>query len=186
MGCGRPRPLALGAASPEGGGGPGDCRSPAPPLTLSCLLPLAQGEPPCAPAGEAAHTPDPGTRQPANHVSSSSMKTIADIPLADADRRAIEEASGLLRERYPIERIVLYGSKAKGTDTSESDIDLLLVTTVPLSWRDRDAITEALFDIQLAHDVVISTLVVPRSEWIDGVYAVLPIHAEIERHGVAA
>jgi uncharacterized protein len=114
------------------------------------------------------------------------MKTIADIPLADADRRAIEEAAGLLRGRYPIERIVLYGSKAKGTDTSESDIDLLLVTTVPLSWRDRDAITEALFDIQLAHDVVISTLVVPRSEWIDGVYPVLPIHAEIERYGVAA
>jgi predicted nucleotidyltransferase len=114
------------------------------------------------------------------------MKTIADISLSEKDRKAIREAAILLRARFPIAQTILYGSKATGTDTDESDIDLLLVTTRPLSWRERDAITEALFDLQLAHDVVISTLVVPWSEWIAGRYTVLPIHDEIERCGAGA
>jgi predicted nucleotidyltransferase len=113
-----------------------------------------------------------------------SVKTIADMPLQDRDRQAIEKAVHLLRERFPIDRVVLYGSKARGSDTPESDVDLLLLTKRALSWQERNAITDALFDIELEHDVVISTLTVPSSEWQEGVYAVLPIHDEIERHGV--
>lgn len=114
------------------------------------------------------------------------MKTLADIPLKERDQQALEEAVQLLRSRFPIDRVILYGSKATGTDTPESDIDLLLLTDVIVSWQERDAITEALFDIELAHDVVISTLVVPNSDWVGGRYSVLPIHDEIERYGVIA
>ena len=114
------------------------------------------------------------------------MKTINDIVLSDQDRAAIQEAVAVVRSRFPVERVVLYGSKANGTDTPESDIDLLLITRSRLSWRERDAITEALFDIQLKHEVVISTLVVSYEEWVEGLYSVLPIHHEIERDGVAA
>jgi predicted nucleotidyltransferase len=114
------------------------------------------------------------------------MKTLADIPLKERDQQALEEAVQLLRSRFPIDRVILYGSKATGTDTPESDIDLLVLTDVSVSWRERDAITEALFDIELAHDVVISTLVVPNSDWVAGCYSVLPIHDEIECYGVVA
>ncbi len=114
------------------------------------------------------------------------MKTITDIPLKQRDRQAIEEAVRLLRSNFPIDRVILYGSKATGTDTPESDLDLLLLTKASLSWQERDAITEALFDIELAHDVVISTLVIPKSDWVAGRYSVLPIHDEVERYGVAA
>jgi hypothetical protein len=55
-----------------------------------------------------------------------------------------------------------------------------------LSWREHNAITDALFAIEWEHDVVISTLIAPSSEWEEGLYAVLPIHDEIEQHGVAA
>jgi len=114
------------------------------------------------------------------------MKTLTDVSLKPKDRRAIEAAARLLRDRFPVERIVLYGSKATGADVEESDIDLLLLTSRELGWRERDAITDALFDLELAHGVVISTLVVPKEEWIAGRYAVLPIHDEAERYGVAA
>lgn len=114
------------------------------------------------------------------------MKTIADISLTEKDRKAIKEAARLLRSRFPIDQTILYGSKATGTDTDESDIDLLVITSRPLSWRERDAITEALFDLELAHDVVISTLVVASSAWTSGHYTVLPIHNEVEQYGAAA
>ena len=114
------------------------------------------------------------------------MKTLAQLSLKANDRKAIEAAKDLLVQRYPVELIVLYGSKARGTDDAESDIDLLVLTTRELTWRERNAITDALYDIQLAHGVVISTLVVSQHEWSEGHYSVLPIHDEIERYGVAA
>ncbi|MHB8766633.1 MAG: hypothetical protein ACYDA8_20170 [Deferrisomatales bacterium] len=46
--------------------------------------------------------------------------------------------------------------------------------------------TGARFDVETAHDVVISTLVLPTGEWEGGPYQVLPVHAKIERQGVAA
>lgn len=112
------------------------------------------------------------------------MKTLAQLALTERDRVAIAAAVRLLRSRFPVERVMLYGSKARGTDDKESDIDLLVLTSRELGWKERDAITDALFDIELAHGVVISSLVLPAAEWERGRFAVLSIHEEIEDSGV--
>ena len=114
------------------------------------------------------------------------MKTLADIPLQENDRRAIEAAAHLLREAFPVEQVVLFGSKARAAGDEESDIDLLVLASRKLHWREEDAITTALYDLELAYDVVFSTLIVPNAEWTAGIYRVLPIHDEITRDGVAA
>ncbi|MEM6838045.1 MAG: nucleotidyltransferase domain-containing protein [Cyanobacteria bacterium P01_C01_bin.120] len=114
------------------------------------------------------------------------MAAIADLLLSPNDRLAIEAAVELLCQQFLVERVILYGSKVTGQDTEESDIDLLVLTRYPLSWQERNAITDALFDLELAYDVVISTLIVTASEWASGSYTLLPIHQEIEKHGVAA
>ena|SRR3990172_12507456 len=114
------------------------------------------------------------------------MKTLAYITLRDNDRKAIEAAVKVLGQKFPVVQIVLYGSKARGTDDPESDIDLLVLTSRELTWQERDAVTDALFDVELDYNVVISTIVVSDREWSAGRYAVLPIHDEIERDGVAA
>ena len=114
------------------------------------------------------------------------MKTVEELPLVDKDRQAIAAAVKLLREQFPIDKAILFGSKATGTDTAESDIDILFTTRRSLSWQERDIIIDALFDIELTHDVVISALVVPQSEWEEGRYTILPIHSEIERTGAVA
>ena len=54
------------------------------------------------------------------------MKALADIPLKEIDRRAVADAARLLRSRFPLDQVILFGSKAMGTDTPESDLDLLL------------------------------------------------------------
>jgi predicted nucleotidyltransferase len=114
------------------------------------------------------------------------MKTLADISLSENERRAIEEAGRLLRGAFHVEQVVLFGSKARGGDDEESDIDLLVLTSRELHWREADAITLALYDLELAYDVVFSVLIVASDEWTAGVYRVLPIHDEITRDGVAA
>lgn len=112
------------------------------------------------------------------------MKAIAQISLSQRDRAAIADAVGRLRTRFPVERVVLFGSKAHGSDDAESDIDLLVLTSRKLDWRERDLITDALFDVEIAHGVVLSTLVVSLDEWERGHVAILPIHDVIEMTGV--
>ena len=114
------------------------------------------------------------------------MRVLADIALSARDRAAIERAADVLRERFPVEQIILFGSKARGEDEAESDIDLLVLTRRPLSWPERCQVVESLFPIQLEFDVVFSTLEVAVQEWFEGLYQVLPLRQEVDRDGVAA
>ena len=99
---------------------------------------------------------------------------------------AIEEATKLLREKYPIESIILFGSKSRADDCPESDIDLLVTMTRPMARAERHAISDLLFPIQLQYDVLLSLLIVHSEEWRSGLISVLPIHDEIEEQGVRA
>jgi len=114
------------------------------------------------------------------------MKTLDDIRLSPKDRSAIQAAAAVLREKFPVEQIVLFGSKARGEDDPESDIDLLVLTSRPLSDRDESEVTRALLALELDLAVVISPLLVCVDDWREGFYQVLPIRREIERDGVAA
>jgi predicted nucleotidyltransferase len=114
------------------------------------------------------------------------MRTLGDVELGAGDRAAIVAAAKVLRERFPVDSIYLFGSKATGRDDPESDIDLLVLTSRPLGLRERDAVTDILFDIVMHFEVVICTLVVDLDAWQHGAYQVLAIHDEIERDGVAA
>ena len=114
------------------------------------------------------------------------MRKLSETPLDPGDRAAIEEAVGVLRDVLPVEEIVLFGSKARGDDDRESDIDILVLTERPVSRGERHAAVDAVYPIQLAHEVVISLVIVDSAAWRTGVLSVLPIRAEVESHGVAA
>jgi predicted nucleotidyltransferase len=114
------------------------------------------------------------------------MKMLDEAPLTERDTRTIKAAVGMLMERFPVEKVILYGSKARGNQDEDSDIDLLLVTSRPIRWRERKAMIYALFDIEMAHDAIISILVVPVDEWSEGMFTTFPIYQEIIRDGVLA
>ena len=56
------------------------------------------------------------------------MKTLDAIALSTRDRQAIERACQVIRQRVAAASIILFGSKARGEDSAESDIDLLIVS----------------------------------------------------------
>ncbi len=112
------------------------------------------------------------------------MKTIVDLTLRDNEKQAILEATRILRERFPVKEVILFGSKARGDSDQESDIDLLVLTTDRLHWKDRHAIVDALFEVEMRHNVVISIVVNTVYDWNEGVCTVLPIHQKIAMEGV--
>jgi predicted nucleotidyltransferase len=99
------------------------------------------------------------------------------------------EALTVLRQRlqiaFQIETIMLYGSVARGEADSESDIDLLVLTTRRLSHFERHQITDAIFEVNLQYDTNFSSMVVDRRSWESSLMAVFPIRAEIARDGIA-
>ncbi len=115
------------------------------------------------------------------------MRTTEDLVNLDKrDKKAIAESSKMLRQRFQVKEVILFGSKARGDDDKDSDIDLLLLTETPLHWKERQEIIHALFDIEMSCEVVISILDTTVSEWKNGIFTIFPIHQEIVREGVKA
>ncbi len=113
------------------------------------------------------------------------MRSLEDLKLRKNEIAAIVEATRILKERFPVKKVILFGSKARGDSEPESDIDLLLLTTNPIGWKERHQIVDALFEVEMKYDVVISIVVNTLDDWNDGICTVLPIHKEINREGVA-
>ncbi len=79
-----------------------------------------------------------------------------------------------LTERFPgIQRIILYGSKARGDFTGDSDIDLLFVMESPVSRLERDRMFDLIAQHELDHDLVVSALFVPVLDYQTKVSALL-------------
>ncbi len=115
------------------------------------------------------------------------MKTTDDLTtLSNQEKKAIAKASEILKQRFQVKEVILFGSKARGDDDTDSDIDLLLLTEKSLHWKERQAVIHELFDIEMAYEVVISILDTTVSEWKNGIFTVFPIHQDIMRDGVKA
>jgi len=111
------------------------------------------------------------------------MKDWRQTPLTDNERRAIQKAAYTLKKRFPVDRIVLFGSKARTGGSPHSDIDLLLICSTGLKWREEKAVSNLLFEIGMEHDVIFSPLFTSMDEWNGGIFTSFPIFKEIEKEG---
>ena len=111
------------------------------------------------------------------------MKELKNIPLQENEYRAITTAMKVLKDVYDIESVILFGSKSRGDDDENSDIDLLMVTARPLHWREEKALVERLFDVGMEYDVIFSPLLTSREEWEEGIFREFPVYEDIMRDG---
>ena len=53
------------------------------------------------------------------------MRILESTPLIKRERIAVKTIAEVLRKHFPVEEIILFGSKSRGDDEKHSDIDLL-------------------------------------------------------------
>ena len=111
------------------------------------------------------------------------MKTLDSVKLAEKERVSVILAARVLKTDLPISKVILFGSKARGTDDVYSDIDLLVITSCPVTAGLRSNVSEKLADINLQNDVVLSSVVVCEKDWVDGLVRYMPIYGEVQRDG---
>ena len=111
------------------------------------------------------------------------MRILDNATLADKERQSVVRASKVLKSELPVARVLLFGSKARGTGEGESDIDLLVLTSCPASRELRGAVSEHLAEINLEYDVSMASVVVSQDNWESGLAHYTLIHSEVERDG---
>jgi predicted nucleotidyltransferase len=96
----------------------------------------------------------------------------------------LHELIKIIGHLFTLDRVILFGSVARHEADAESDIDLLIITQIPLKRTQRHQITDATCEINLKYGTNFSTLVVDKENWHHGFISFLPIHTEIEREGI--
>jgi len=111
------------------------------------------------------------------------MRTLDRAKLSEKERRAVEEAASLLKSELPVERVILFGSRARGTGSEESDIDLLVLTSCPVTAELRRRISDRLFEVSLRNDALLCSTAASQEDWSNGLIRYMLIHSEVERDG---
>jgi len=81
-----------------------------------------------------------------------------DSQMATVDKKKLREATRRLVDGFDPQRIILFGSQARGTADARSDVDLLVI--LPVHGKRRHLIVEmdrALTGLGIARDIVILT-----------------------------
>jgi antitoxin ChpS len=101
------------------------------------------------------------------------------------DREAVRKFAAKVREQLGGQLIALklFGSKARGEDAPESDIDILVEVEQATSAIE-DAVLDSAFEVNLAHDVYISPRVIGRAVFENPVWSATPFIRSLEREGV--
>ena len=111
------------------------------------------------------------------------MKSFESASLMKNESEAIEAAIRMLKSEFSVSKVILFGSKARGDHDEHSDIDLLVVASKLLHWKEEKAIVGALFDIGMKYDVIFSPLFTSVDEWENGMFTEFPVYREISRDG---
>ena len=111
------------------------------------------------------------------------MRSLSHLP--PDERIAITNYVAQIRDRFPsrVLAVTLFGSKARGDDDDESDIDLLVLVDVEDNDLRRELWRMA-SDASLERNVVISVRVFSKSRWTNVQQSHLPLYRSVMAEGI--
>jgi predicted nucleotidyltransferase len=113
------------------------------------------------------------------------MKNLATSKdISGRDRDILIKLKEIVHVIIPTATVLLYGSVARGTQDEDSDYDVLILTDAPLSTKEEDAVTDAVYDLELDRGIVISTLFYTKDFWAAPIAQVMPFHQRVREDGV--
>ncbi len=104
--------------------------------------------------------------------------------LSPKDNRIVRRLKLRLQKITPINRIVVFGSRARGDASPDSDLDMFI--EIPELDADlRSQIREIAWEVSLVEGILISTFVVTSTAITDSPLGANPILRTIEAEGIA-
>ena len=106
------------------------------------------------------------------------------LALNEITARVVQAAKETLGEK--LERVILYGSYARGDQDGESDIDIMVLADIPHEdcWKAYKKLSDLTWRLDLEHDVLVSIHVADSMTF--NMYAdVLPFYLNVLKEGVS-
>ena len=104
--------------------------------------------------------------------------------ISGTDRELLHDIKDLVQRFLPAATVLLYGSVARGTRTTESDYDILVLTDGALTSREEQDLDAALFDLGLDRDAVICAIFHTKAEWERPPLSGSPFHENVEQDAI--
>ncbi len=82
-------------------------------------------------------------------------------------------------------QVVLYGSRARGDATLDSDWDLLILLSPPVNRTKRTHLRRALYDVELEVDEILNVVVEDADYWASERNRYSPFYQNVKREGIA-
>ncbi len=99
--------------------------------------------------------------------------------------RILRAFADRIRADFPNAQIWAFGSYVNGTASKDSDMDLC-VALPEMSSDNRIAISDIAWEVGLANDILLSTIVVSQHDFDQGAVSYSPLLDTIRNEGVAA
>ena len=101
----------------------------------------------------------------------------------------LEELRGRIRQTVraiePDAEVILYGSRARGDATADSDWDLLILVDGPVDAAREQGIRHRLYELEWESDEVLCSVICSREDWDSPLYRAMPFHQNVDRDGIA-
>jgi predicted nucleotidyltransferase len=105
------------------------------------------------------------------------------MPISPTEKKALNALRTALLENYSLLDLRLFGSKAKGTDSHDSDLDVMIVLD-DYSPSIESKIDDLIFEINLKYNCFITALYFSRKELELGPLDESPIYKKILQEGI--
>jgi predicted nucleotidyltransferase len=105
------------------------------------------------------------------------------MPILPNERRALDALKSSLENKYELLDLKVFGSKAKGSDNPESDLDVMIVLK-NLTHDIESEIDDLIFDINIEHDCLITAIFFSQEELRAGSMSESPIYKKILQEGI--
>jgi uncharacterized protein len=104
--------------------------------------------------------------------------------IQDSDRKIVSEFRSQLEAIIPILDLRVFGSRARGDATEESDLDVF-IKVAELDRSCREKISDIAWEVGFKYDMVISTFVVTEAQVERGAIGASPLLYKVLQEGIA-
>jgi uncharacterized protein len=101
------------------------------------------------------------------------------------EKIVLEKFRGLLSKRLQVNKIILFGSRARGNAETDSDMDVLMILDEPVTTEVREAVSDCAWEAGVDHLIVVVPVVYSRDEWDEGPEQSSLLALAVQREGIA-
>jgi len=100
------------------------------------------------------------------------------------ERTVLDTFKQLLSRRGKLQRLILFGSRARGDASPQSDMDVVVVLDDSANEEDFDYVSDSAWEAGFEYGIVIVPVVFTRSEWEDSPERYSLLAQAVEAEGV--